>query len=397
MVNKATYTMSQKREVLRYFEEIKQKGIGKAHDIRVREALTFLKIEEYPKDIKVLDIGCRDGRQLEILESLGFSDISGLDIVWDAVERARRSGFIVTFGDVEDIRSIYKRNNFDLIIATHVVEHCINCKEIISSMREILKKDGILFIEVPTGRNDKDGAWGHYYNFKNSEALLSLCEGFSLVNEYEEIRKNGQGVVRVILKKSGVSYAGYYKEKIQKRFDKIQEWPEDHKHIKDHFRHIFEYIELTPRLKIFDVGTRDSWSCKRASEKYGVEDCIGVEILNHYVEHWKRQGRKIEQGDVCDLGKWHGSGYDIILCRHMINLSRSPFKAISEMVKISKEGSVIYIVLAIPGNRKWHYSYVETKSDVLKWVDKKLVDVLYFGKNPYAKEEYSLVLKVRHI
>ena len=51
---------------------------------------------------------------------------------------------ILISGDLPD----YDKK-FDVIIISHVLEHLINCRLVISSLRELLAEDGIIFIEVP--------------------------------------------------------------------------------------------------------------------------------------------------------------------------------------------------------------------------------------------------------
>lgn len=191
------------------------------------------------------------------------------------------------------------------------------------------------------------------------------------------------------------NYQEYYKEKIEKRFKDIKVWSEDHKHIAGHFLHLSEFIKIKKDWNFLDAGTRDAWSCKHLKEEYGIINCVGIEILQHYVDHWKKKGRKIIQGDICDLSNWQNNTFDLILCRHVINMTRNPELALKEFVRVSKNNGYIYIVLSIPGNRKLHYIYIEDLLTVNNWIENLNVQVLFFAENPYRKVEYSLILKVK--
>lgn len=190
-----------------------------------------------------------------------------------------------------------------------------------------------------------------------------------------------------------MNYQKYYKEKIEKRFQDIKEWPEDHKHIAGHFLHLSEFVKIEKDWFVFDAGTRDAWSCKYLEEEYGIKNCTGIEILQHYVDHWKKKGRKIIQGDICNLSNWKDGVFDLILCRHAINLTKDPEQALREFVRVSKNGGFIYIVLSIPGNKGLHYTYIKDLLAVDNWIKDLDARVLFLDKNPYRKIEYSLILK----
>lgn len=189
-------------------------------------------------------------------------------------------------------------------------------------------------------------------------------------------------------------YQEYYKEKIEKRFKDVKEWPEDHKHIAGHFLHLSEFTKIEKDWLVLDAGSRDAWSCKHLEEEYGVTNCTGMEILRHYVDHWKKKGRKIIQGDICDLSNWKNNIFDLILCRHAINLAKDPKQVLKEFVRVSKSNGFIYVVLSIPGNKKLHYTYIEDMMEIYDWIENLDIQVLFFAKNPYREIEYSLVLKV---
>lgn len=192
------------------------------------------------------------------------------------------------------------------------------------------------------------------------------------------------------------NYQEFYKEKIEKRFQDINEWKEDHLHIEKHFRHLSEFVKIEKGWFVLDAGTRDAWSCKYLEKRYGIKHCIGIEVLRHYVDYWKYRKRKIIQGDVCDLSNWKDNTFDLVLCRHVINLVRSPKTALSEFVRVTKNNGFLYIVLSIPGNKKLHYTYIEGIGLVYNWLTDLdgHVQIMFFDKNPYREVEYSLILKV---
>lgn len=190
------YVESQEREVNRYLDEIKDKAIAKAHDMRIKEGLAFFEIDSLQRDVVILDVGCRDGRQIEILGRMGFIAVIGIELIGESVKLCNQKGLWVTQEDVHELSS-RKRMKVDVVIATHVIEHCYDPELAIKEIRKVLKDKGLLFIEVPINRNDKKGEWGHYVNFKDSNDVFSYCDGFEIIKQ-----KDSKNTARLVLKKT---------------------------------------------------------------------------------------------------------------------------------------------------------------------------------------------------
>lgn len=61
------------------------KDYGKTATDLYREFLGHL-----PKDMRILEVGCNVGCQLEVLQGLGLTDLYGMDIQWYAIEKAQQ-------------------------------------------------------------------------------------------------------------------------------------------------------------------------------------------------------------------------------------------------------------------------------------------------------------------
>ncbi|MGQ9705693.1 MAG: class I SAM-dependent methyltransferase [bacterium] len=103
------------------------------------------KIEEYINGGKILDVGCGHGFFLEILNSNW--DAYGIDPSVSAVEVARRNGHNVVLGAFNE--ASFPPNYFDCITCLHVLEHTSNPKKFLMKSNYLLKKGGIIYIEVP--------------------------------------------------------------------------------------------------------------------------------------------------------------------------------------------------------------------------------------------------------
>lgn len=190
------YIEIQEREVNRYLQEIRDKTTRDAHDQRIKDSLLFFGIDNFSFSCSILVVGCRDGRQMNILKQKGFKNIYGIDIVSSMVEKCNARGFDVIQCDVHALSIGIKIRKFDLIIATHVLEHCYSPLLAVQEMKHALNLQGKLFLEVPINRKDKKGDWGHYVNFDNCEDVFDYCDGFQLVKKSES-----KNTARLVLKK----------------------------------------------------------------------------------------------------------------------------------------------------------------------------------------------------
>ncbi|MDO8499655.1 MAG: methyltransferase domain-containing protein [bacterium] len=99
---------------------------------------------EFIKDLSprnILEVGCNVGDQLRFLQSQGFSDIFGIEIQADAVERSKQltKNINIIRGSAFDIP--YKDKYFDLVFTSGVLIH-ISPKDIQSALAEIFRVSG---------------------------------------------------------------------------------------------------------------------------------------------------------------------------------------------------------------------------------------------------------------
>jgi len=116
-----------------------------------------------------LDVGCGDGRYLQVLESMGMSrdDLFGLELDERAVAIARERGFQAFVGNAESWTGFNGRK-FDAISLFHVVEHVADPTRLLSRLREWLSDDGVIIMETPNidsadARLFRGKYWGGYH------------------------------------------------------------------------------------------------------------------------------------------------------------------------------------------------------------------------------------------
>jgi SAM-dependent methyltransferase len=100
-----------------------------------------------PNERGVCDIGCGNGSKLEMLKNAGFQ-IAGVEPDPNARAIAMKVGEVFD-GTAERLPPQVKERNFDVVIVSHVLEHCIDPKMAIKNIRSIIKPGGCVVIEVP--------------------------------------------------------------------------------------------------------------------------------------------------------------------------------------------------------------------------------------------------------
>jgi SAM-dependent methyltransferase len=88
--------------------------------------------------MKILDIGCglnkqKVSNQKDVVIGLDAVKVSGIDVVWN----------------LEKTPLPFKKNEFDVVYAKHVLEHVENVVPLIKDIHRIIKPGGKLVISVP--------------------------------------------------------------------------------------------------------------------------------------------------------------------------------------------------------------------------------------------------------
>jgi len=102
-------------------------------------------------EAEVIDIGCGDGRLLDILASScpkGWS-LYGIDWSKEAIDRVKQKGYVGRDGDVSKIDLSDWQNKFDLAISHQLIEHVRDPREVLQKFASILRPGGIISIETP--------------------------------------------------------------------------------------------------------------------------------------------------------------------------------------------------------------------------------------------------------
>lgn len=144
---------------------------------RLKENRYSIQVEMFSKYINknaaILDIGIREGAFIEFLKEKGFNNLYGIDIYEKSIELAKEKGINCEVANAQEF-SLAKQ--FDLIVMSHVLEHCPDPASVLDCVYTHLNIDGILFIEVPIEKGEprpteKDA---HYFNFNSFDDMINL-------------------------------------------------------------------------------------------------------------------------------------------------------------------------------------------------------------------------------
>lgn len=115
-----------------------------------RKGSTYRSMVPAP-DAEVVDIGCGDGRLLDILKASCPSgwNYHGVDWSDQAIERVRRKGYDGRSGDVSRLDLSDWDGKFDLALMHQLIEHVRDPRELLAKVRRLLKPGGVLSVETP--------------------------------------------------------------------------------------------------------------------------------------------------------------------------------------------------------------------------------------------------------
>lgn len=143
---------------------------------------------------RVLEIGCGSGQNLERMQGLGL-DLTGVEPDPNACAAARARGLDVHQGVAEALPPALGDERHDLVVLTHVLEHCHDPVQAMVQAAGRLTPGGRLVAEVPnnacTGARLAGAAWHwldvpRHLNFFTDASLTALASRAGLRVERRE-------------------------------------------------------------------------------------------------------------------------------------------------------------------------------------------------------------------
>jgi 2-polyprenyl-3-methyl-5-hydroxy-6-metoxy-1,4-benzoquinol methylase len=128
--------------VQRLFRQRNQKALA------AKLALSGFKRESFSRPVRVLDVGCGVGAQLDMFKALlPDAELHGVEIGELAVRRAREKGHIAHHGRFEDAR--LAASYFDIVYSSHVIEHVEDPRGFLEKCHAVSSAEATIIIETP--------------------------------------------------------------------------------------------------------------------------------------------------------------------------------------------------------------------------------------------------------
>jgi hypothetical protein len=161
-------------------------------------------IKKYNSNINLntLDIGAAFGSGSEILRSAKFN-VECLEPEINRFNILKKKKFVTHNNFLESFKS---KNKFDVIIAAHILEHCLDLKKSLTNLKNLLKGiNSIVYIEVPYIKSYLDFFDIFYlphrnnFLFKNIIYLLKK-NGFKILESKINFYSDEKKVISIVVK-----------------------------------------------------------------------------------------------------------------------------------------------------------------------------------------------------
>jgi SAM-dependent methyltransferase len=145
---------------------------------------------------RILDVGCGDGRFLQVLRDFGPKEweLVGVDFDPAAVERCRARGFTALAKRVEDMAG--EDGTFDAVVMLQLIEHVEDPVALTRRVFALLRPQGVFVVETPNLAGwdyalFKKRWWGHYHfprhwNLFSQASLHRMLEDAGFVIDRSE-------------------------------------------------------------------------------------------------------------------------------------------------------------------------------------------------------------------
>jgi len=112
---------------------------------RVKFILRFL---DANKQDRIIELGCGAG---DILGNIKQGNLTGVDIsqyILDIAEKRYRN-IIFVLGNIESLPEEIKKNQYNKIICSEVLEHVENPTKVLEEIKKIAREDSVIVISIP--------------------------------------------------------------------------------------------------------------------------------------------------------------------------------------------------------------------------------------------------------
>ena len=111
---------------------------------------------------KICEIGCGNGKNLSKFQAVGY-DVFGVEPDPAARKMAQKITPNIFNGTAEELPEAIENEKYDIVLMSHVLEHCLDINNVMSNVKKILKDGGVYIVEIPNcnslGFQTYQGEW----------------------------------------------------------------------------------------------------------------------------------------------------------------------------------------------------------------------------------------------
>lgn len=166
------------------------------------ESLAEFIDQRYPKDIKLLEIGCNDGVLLHPLKQRGFSHLIGVDPSRTIQNvDSSISTYASYFNELLAKKIVETHGSMDVFVSCNSFAHMDDMKTIFKAIQLLLKSTGDAWIEVHDSKKlfeEKhfDFIYHEHMSYYTCTSMVRICEWFGLYLFEAETISNHGGSIR---------------------------------------------------------------------------------------------------------------------------------------------------------------------------------------------------------
>jgi len=106
-----------------------------------------------PPSGKVLDVGCIGFNQYKAAQHLGLRQLQHFGVDYCEPEDPLPDGFTFKRADLNREKLPFQHDTFDLVVASHIIEHVSQPVEFFGDCIRVCKPGGVLYFEAPSERS----------------------------------------------------------------------------------------------------------------------------------------------------------------------------------------------------------------------------------------------------
>lgn len=174
---------------VKYYDNLWSKRL-KMNYLQLRRSLKILQyisgIMSHNKKIKVLDLGCGDGRFTSFLGE--FVDTDAIELSEEAIKTAKEKHPHVNFFHGSALEFNFNPEKYDVVISQEVIEHIEDQNKYMEVCYKVLKKKGYLIMTTPN-KKVFDHMEGGNWSQQPIEKIMNPKEFKKLVATHFKIMK----------------------------------------------------------------------------------------------------------------------------------------------------------------------------------------------------------------